>query len=92
MAKLSARGRTEVARFESSTPDHGTAKRSYVLMSDSTVLWKATWRSEATEYSKARTVSSGWRKHGKLKSGVDPQDWIDAMAKKGFVRIYGGVR
>jgi len=90
MAKLSARGRTEVARFESPTPDHGTAKRTYVLMSDSTVLWKATWYYKEDVSHNNRAISAGWRVHGKLKAM--PQEWIEAMEKKGFVRVCGGVR
>ncbi len=95
MAKLNARGRTEVARLShevSLTPEEVAAKGSLVdwrrytlvLASDGTILQKVQVRFVANGFSQAYKHDYGWKVHGKLKAGVTSQQWVDAKVARGW--------
>jgi len=71
MAKLSARGRTELARFSKQNNVSGTdrsaewERRTYAYMSDGHLLKKYDVRFKATEYTAAYNYSYGWKDEGK---------------------------
>ena len=62
-----------------------SAKRTFVLMSDNSILWKALWRNNGKN-----VASTGWHRQGKLKKGVEAQAWIESMERRGFIRILKG--
>lgn len=86
MAKLSARGRTELARVRR---DDGGRKTTLALMSDRKVLRKLQVHMKATPYSAAHWHDYGWAVHGTLKEGVTVDQFIDAHvnARAGFVEV-----
>lgn len=82
MAKLSARGRTELYRvakqLEGTTTIHKRA-----LMSDNVILASYSF----LEYDGRHRRSSGWHVHGKLKTGVTPEQWLERRLSEGWTRV-----
>lgn len=92
MAKLSARGRTELVRMEKedSAPksDIITYERTtYALMSDGNILQKRDVIFPAGPYDngKDRKHKYNWTVKGKLKKDVTREQFIAAYSKRGFV-------
>lgn len=88
MAKLSSRGRTELARLtkletkddpESLTTE---SKTTVALMSDRTILEKrdVVFRSDGKRH------SYGWKVRTKVKEGVTAEKFIEVYTKLGFAR------
>ena len=77
-AKLSARGRQELARLEKEdNKDDGEVdwrRKTLAFMSDGRILQKYDVRFTATQYSKARKHSYGWTEYLKLKKGKNPYE------------------
>jgi hypothetical protein len=89
MAKLKARGRTEIARLvlEQDTPLSelvSSEKIQVALMSDGNVLDRRVvrWRKQDTYSSGPHDY--GWKVKGKIKTGLTPEDFIRIYQKKGF--------
>lgn len=85
MAKLSARGRTELARvsIEKETPDSALVsweKTTVTLMSDGSIMEKR----DVKFRSDNRRHSYGWSVLGKAKAGLTPRQFADIYAKRGF--------
>lgn len=85
MAKLSARGRKELARMEKEdNTDDGDVdcrRKTLAFMDDGRILQKYDVRFTATTYSKARKHSYGWKEYLKLKKGVDPREAFPNIIK-----------
>ena len=87
MAKLSARGRTELARIvrKETIPDGNTTKErrtTLALMSDRTILEKFD-----VTYPDGMKNSFSWKvRTRKVKADVTPEQFIETFAKHGFVR------
>lgn len=75
MAKLGARGRTEVARYERMVGTGQDRYRlTYALMSDGSVLKKAQW------FNDDGTIRPGqWRQWGKIKPGLQASNLMERM-------------
>jgi len=92
-AKLSARGRTELARLEKEdNRDDGDVdwrRKTLAFMSDGRILQKYDVRFTATQYSKARKHSYGWTEYLKLKKGRIPHEsypnLIKSLESKGWI-------
>lgn len=89
MAKLSARGRTELARVarEQHYTDRLTGEfKEYTvrlaLMSDGKVLIKRSWRDE-----NGKTANSGWTVRGTLKKGITTEQWVERRLADGWVKV-----
>lgn len=86
MAKLSARGRRELVRMEKE--DNGDdefcdwRRKTISFMTDGRILQKYDVRFKATEYSKARKHSYGWKEYLKLKKDVDLYEAFSNLIKK----------
>lgn len=80
MAKLSARGRTELARVAKTVTDEDGTERTtkHVLMSDRKVL---TWRGWHSVVGKSNT---GWKVRGTLKAGITTEQWIALREAQGY--------
>ena len=91
MAKLSARGRKELARvFKEKKPESNSIiweKRTLALMSDGTVLIKRDIRFEPDSYEpKGRFHSYGWVIKGKIEAGLTTEDWEQIYLDAGYQR------
>lgn len=89
MAKLSARGRTEVARFEKEFPSFDPERVvDYIitraLMSDGMILEKSRWCSKYPLPGEP-PQKTAWKIHARLKAA--PEEWITHMEKKGWTRL-----
>ena len=90
MAKLSARGRKELARLakEKATPDGDLTiweKSTITLMSDGNVLRKLDCRFKPDQYDpNGRLHSYGWKKYGKIKAGVSTEQFVEIYQKSGY--------
>ena len=90
MAKLSARGRVELARFEKRTPDSNDPNEAFVdnrfqlaAMSDGHILKKMTARWKDT----GRIHDWGWKDLAKVKAGNDIIQVAEKYAlARGYVR------
>lgn len=81
MAKLSARGRTEAARFERTTNDDegGTFTRTLAFMSDGSYLEKlSTVRRDGSRHSWAWTVGGKYQTVGGVR---------EVLARKGYAEV-----
>jgi hypothetical protein len=96
MAKLGTRGhgaREELARVEKvedvQDAESGVEWRrvTFTLMSDRKVLRKLDVRFRADSFSGPRKHSYGWKNYSKVKEGVTPEQWVEAMGKAGFVKV-----
>jgi hypothetical protein len=91
MAKLSARGRRELARVsrEKLTPESALVsweKTTVALMSDGSVLEKSDVRFKPDQYDPGgRRHSYGWTVKGKVKAGLTPRQFVEIYEKRGFV-------
>ena len=91
MAKLSARGRTELARVRivreqmpgtaSSSDLHGTGRTERTLLSDGVVLQKRTW----FHADGRKDFGDGWKAYGK--QNVDVDAWISRYLESGWERV-----
>jgi hypothetical protein len=87
MAKLSARGRVELARYKKVTQSEctGETTHTYALMDDGRVLVKISWKG----------YPGNWTIKGKLKEGtkgpkktlVSYQGFIESITKNGFTKV-----
>ena len=95
MAKLSARGRTEVFRLVKETtsfpPGSHEAESKYTwlrytrcLMSDNKVLTKTDWKMETLEPWQNGTYGTSWTVVGTLKEGLTPDTWRDMWTARGY--------
>jgi hypothetical protein len=89
MAKLKARGRTEIARLvvERETPDSelvSSEKIQVALMSDGNVLDRRVVRWRKQDAYSSGPHDYGWKIKGKIKAGLTPEDFIRIYQKKGF--------
>lgn len=80
MAKLSARGRTELHRVSKT---NGTTVRKLALMSDNTVLQCYTF----VEYDGRSRRNTGWGVVGKLRKEIKPETWLENKLNDGWVKI-----
>lgn len=95
MAKLSARGRTEIFRLIRHLPDDKDAtnnKQFLVLMSDRNILFKRThdWKPDspgASSFGGSNHWSSGWTRYAKMKKGVTPEQWLAHKLEGGWTRV-----
>lgn len=94
MAKLSARGRSEVFRVEREQTPAPSAdptaviwrKSTIVLMSDGSTLEKDQVKFPPSfPGSKPRLHDWGWKKRGRLGAGKDPKLLLEQFAKKGYL-------
>jgi hypothetical protein len=93
MAKLSARGRTEIVRIVRETEGEAIReslrklrivrqRASLVLMSDRTVLQKVdTWYQPSGEVWDKPYAAGTWRKRGKLKTTENADSFVEAFQK-----------
>lgn len=91
MAKLSARGRTELCRVSKVLPDQEpgvTVTRFRALMSDGVILHKTSWKYDSKDRSNHDT---GWKVGNRLKPGVKPENvidaWRDAYLAQGYTLV-----
>lgn len=92
MAKLSARGRTEVYRMVKEIPvkpdeDVTYRKRTVCLMSDGTILVKDTVRFKPAgswDDPKGRLHDWGFKVKGKIKEGISPIQWFEMYLNAGY--------
>lgn len=86
MAKLSARGRTELARVRKTCDKY---KRTLALMSDGKVLSKLQAFMAATPYTPAHWHDYGWTVKAKIKDGVTVEQFVAAHVNEraGFVEV-----
>jgi len=96
MAKLSARGRTELARLskvregtetytDGKESGHDWSKTTVVLMSDRTILRKYEIRFKADgTFLAGKKQSYGWKNLGKAKPTLSVQQFIEAYLKVGY--------
>jgi hypothetical protein len=94
MAKLSARGRSEVARFTKERDIEGDElvtwrRKERALMSDGTVLEKLTVRFKASTYSAAYLHNYGWKVRGKLKATATAATWAQSYRDMGWTTTSG---
>lgn len=93
MAKLSARGRKEIARVsrESIVSDSVfvTWRRvTRALMSDNTILEKLDVRFAPTQYHPDGELHSyGWKVAGKLKADIDPAKLLEKYIAAGYKHV-----
>jgi hypothetical protein len=88
MAKLSSRGRTELARLSKlvKNEDPGSltseSRTTVALMSDHTILEKrdVVFRADGKRH------SYGWKVRSKVKEGVTAEKFVEAFTKLGFAR------
>lgn len=93
MAKLSARGRTEIHRVKKEMavkPDDDVSyrKQTVCLMSDGTVLEKMTVRFKpimSFDDPKGRLHDWGFKVKGKIKAGVTAEAWLAKYLASGYV-------
>lgn len=85
MAKLSARGRKELARLEkednTNDGDVDWRRKTLAFMDDGRILQKYDVRFTATQYSKAHKHSYGWKEYLKLKKDKDPYEAFPNIIK-----------
>jgi hypothetical protein len=94
MAKLSARGRTEIYRVTKSyqvRPDEDVTlrKKTVCLMSDGNVLEKITVRFKpmgSWDDPKGRLHDWGYKVKGKIASGHSNEEWLAKHLAAGFVK------
>jgi hypothetical protein len=93
MAKLSARGRQELARVSKETDVEGAPDRlvlwrrkTYALMSDRTILVKDDVRFTPSTYGNGKPEfhSYGWKVKAKAREGVTPEQFLAVYVKAGF--------
>lgn len=94
MAKLSAKGRSEVARFtkEREVPDNELVtwrRKERALMSDGVVLEKLTVRFKPTTYRGAELHNYGWKVRGTLKDTATPASWAKSYQDMGWTATRG---
>ena len=86
MAKLSARGRTEVHRMQKESPRYGsngeTVRTEVALMSDNNVLLKMTYLLEGGKVD----YSTGWKSQSKIRKGTAAA-WRAGLLKDGFTEV-----
>jgi len=85
MAKVSAYGRTEIARVVFVTSRFGSdaaTKVTRMLMSDGAILEKYQRRSVDSP----KWESGRWVKHGKLKEGATVSMWVNLLVKAGWTQ------
>lgn len=92
MAKLSAYGQHEVARFvrERMTPDSTLVeweRKTMAVMHNGRVLVKYDVRFRASTYTETRFHSYGWKVHGHLKKGRTVADAARQLLKQGYVAV-----
>lgn len=94
MAKLSARGRTELFRLEKETPTEKLSDRlidwerkTVSIMSDRTVLQKidVRFRSDGKKH------SYGWKVYTKLSEKIEFKRVAETLIQKGFVVLAGKI-
>lgn len=86
MAKLSARGRTELLRMEKTYPSEvGNMRATITLMSDGVALIKKTFISPEGKVGH----SGGWKVHGRLKKGSTVEDIKASLEKNGYQQVKG---
>jgi len=88
MAKLSARGRTELARVEKTvypTPPDLVTERRYTTayMSDGTLLQKC----DVIFRSDGKRHSYGWIVRGKVDPGLTVEQWLELRARLGYKQV-----
>lgn len=96
MAKLSARGRTEIYRVEKEdsisedSKQMGVIKRvlKKALMSDNKILSnQVTWFTYEYHPSGQRRNDYGWTVRGSLKDGATPDSWLQSYLKQGYTKV-----
>jgi len=93
MAKLKARGRTELYRVELKRDVAGYKdyKTTLALMSDGVVLTKRSYKVESftgdVSNQKWETRSTRWTVYDNLARGFTSEGWLAAKLEKGWVRV-----
>lgn len=76
MAKLSARGRTELVRVKK--------QFTYTSSLDGEEVTYTEKRALMSDYTILSTTGGGWKVRGKLKKNVKPEMWRDKMLESGW--------
>ena len=91
MAKLSARGRKELARVskEKETPEGDLTtweRRTLALMDDGNILEKRDVRFKPIAGLEGSKHSYGWKVLGKAKPGLTPERFVEIYVEKGYAK------